>query len=288
MKKQSQFQRVFMVLIGTSLFSLAVNFFIIPHGLYNGGFVGVAQLIIELLNRYTSINLASNQAGIINMLINIPLFFFTYKTLSKKFFFGSLLGMLVITITMSIIPIPQNPILQDTLASCIIGAIIGGFGIGITLLNGASGGGLDILGVYAAIHWKGFSVGKLQLIINACIYIACAFLFELPVAIYSIIYQVMFSFVVDKIHYQNIEISAMIFTKNREIKHIINKEMVRGVTYWKGMGAYTDEETEVLITIVSKYEIPQLQKIIYDLDPKAFVIITDGLKVTGGYEKRLI
>ncbi|MEG2328868.1 YitT family protein, partial [Anaerorhabdus sp.] len=117
---------------------------------------------------------------------------------------------------------------------------------------------------------------------------ACAFLFELPVAIYSIIYQVMFSFVVDKIHFQNIEISAMIFTKNREIKHIINKEMVRGVTYWKGMGAYTDEETEVLVTIVSKYEIPQLQKIIYDLDPKAFVIITDGLKVTGGYEKRLI
>lgn len=288
MKKIFPLKNMAMVILGSSLFSLALNLFIVPHGLYNGGFVGVAQLSIELLNRFTNIHLDNSLAGVINLIFNIPLFIFTYKTLSKKFFVGSVIGMLVITVSMLIIPIPKTPILDDTLASCLIGAIIGGFGVGITLVNGASGGGLDILGVYAALNWKGFSVGKLQLVINAFIYLACAFLFELPVAIYSIIYQVILSFVVDKVYVQNIEVSAMIFTKDRSIKHIINKEMVRGVTYWKGMGAYTDVETEVLVTIISKFELPQLEKIIYEKDPKAFVIAINGPKVSGSYEKRLI
>lgn len=288
MKKIFPLKKMAMVILGSSMFSLALNLFIVPHGLYNGGFVGVAQLTIELLNRATSIHIDNSLVGVINLLFNIPLFIFTYKALSKKFFIGSLIGMLVITITMVLIPIPKTPILDDTLASCLIGAILGGFGVGITLVNGASGGGLDILGVYATLNWKGFSVGKLQLIINAFIYLACAFLFELPVAIYSIIYQVILSFVVDKVYVQNIEVSAMIFTKNKEIKKIINREMVRGVTYWKGMGAYTDEETEVLITIISKFELPQLQRLINDADPKAFVIAINGPKISGSYEKRLL
>ena len=88
----------------------------------------------------------------------------------------------------------------------------------MTLVSGASGGGTDIVGVYAALHWKSFSVGKLQLLFNALVYCLCAFLFDLPIAIYSIIYAAVYSFVLDKVHLQNIEMSLMIFTKNPEIK----------------------------------------------------------------------
>ncbi|MEG0169194.1 YitT family protein [Anaerorhabdus sp.] len=277
-----------MVIVGCSMFSLATNLFIIPHGLYNGGFVGVAQLVIELINRTTSLNLSNNLTGMVNFLINIPIFFFTYRLLSKKFFFASLVGMLVITLTLSIIPVSTVPILEDTLSSCVIGAILGGLGIGITLLNGGSGGGMDIVGVYAALRWKGFSVGKIQLFINVLIYLMCALLFSLPTAIYSIIFQFLFSMVIDKIHYQNIEINAMVFSKNREIKHQINSELGRGVTFWKGFGAYTNEETEVFVVVVSKYEIHRLEKLIRDLDPKAFIIFSESYRVSGGFEKRLV
>lgn len=277
-----------MVLLGCTMFSLATNLFIIPHGLYNGGFVGVAQLVIEVLNRFTPINLSNNLTGMINFIINIPIFLFTYRVLSKKFFFASLVGMLTITVTLSVIPISTVPILSDTLASCLIGAILGGLGIGLTLQNGGSGGGMDILGVYAALKWKGFSVGKLQLFINVFIYLMCAILFSLPTAIYSIIFQFLFSMVIDKIHYQNIEINAMVFSKNKEIKHRINSEMGRGVTFWNGFGAYTNDETEVFVVVVSKLEVHHLEKLIREMDNKAFIIFSESYRVSGGFEKRLV
>lgn len=277
-----------MVVVGSIMFSLALNIFIVPHGLYNGGFVGIAQIITTLIQENMNIVIDFNIAGIINFVMNIPLFLLTYKVLSKRFFIGSFLSIVTITIFMALIPISTIPLLSDVLASCIIGGIVGGLGIGLTLLSGASGGGLDIVGVYTTMKYKDFSVGKLQLSINLLIYLACAILFDIQIAIYSIIYQVVFSLIVDKIHYQNIEISVMIFTKNKEVKHRINSDLRRGVTFWRGMGAYTNDETDVLITIVSKYEISRLKKIVLELDSKAFLVISNGVHVTGGYEKRLV
>ncbi|MEG0176422.1 YitT family protein [Anaerorhabdus sp.] len=285
---RSDIKKYFMVILGATMFSLATNLFIVPHGLYNGGFVGVAQLVIELINRFTSLNLSNNLVGMVNFIINIPIFIFTYRLISKKFFFASLVGMLVITATLSLIPVSSAPILEDTLASCVIGAILGGLGIGLALQYGGSGGGMDILGVYAALKWKGFSVGKLQLFINVVIYCLCAILFDISTAIYSIIFQFLFSMVIDKIHYQNIEINAMVFTKNADIKHHINSEMGRGVTFWQGFGAYTNQETEVFVVVISKLEVHRLEKLIRDLDSKAFIIFSESYRVSGGFEKRLV
>ena len=227
-------------------------------------------------------------AGVINFLINVPLFFMAFRSLSRKFFLGTLLSLITQTVCFSLIPIPVVPILDDVLASLIIGAIVGALGIGMTLVSGASGGGTDIVGVYAALHWKAFSVGKIQLLFNALVYSLCAFLFDLPIAIYSIIYAAVYSFVLDKVHLQNIEMSLMIFTKNPEIKNRILKDFVRGVTYWKGLGAYTQTETEVLVTIVSKDEVNELRRMITQLDPKAFIIVNEGLQITGNFIKRLV
>ncbi|MBS5002857.1 YitT family protein, partial [Holdemania filiformis] len=108
------------------------------------------------------------------------------------------------------------------------------------------------------------------------------------IAIYSIIYAAVYSFVLDKVHLQNIEMSLMIFTKNPEIKSRILKDFVRGVTYWKGLGAYTQTETEVLVTIVSKDEVNDLRRMITQMDPKAFIIVNEGLQITGNFIKRLV
>ena len=235
-----------------------------------------------------NLNFSFDIAGVINFLINVPLFVMAYRSLSRKFFLGTLLSLITQTICFSLIPIPAVPILDDVLASLIIGAIVGALGIGMTLVSGASGGGTDIVGVYAALHWKSFSVGKLQLLFNALVYCLCAFLFDLPIAIYSIIYAAVYSFVLDKVHLQNIEMSLMIFTKNPKIKSLILKDFVRGVTYWKGLGAYTQTETEVLVTIVSKDEVNDLRRMITQMDPKAFIIVNEGLQITGNFIKRLV
>ena len=91
----------------------------------------------------------------------------------------------------------------------------------------------------------------------------------------------------DKTHYQNINKTAMIFTKNPDVQQKIMQETGRGVTYWKGAGAYTNDETYILVTAFNKYEENQLKKIIYNVDPKAFVIFHEGMDISGNFEKRL-
>lgn len=288
MKRHNLLHDIALIIFGSALFAASVNLFIVPVNLYNGGVVGVSQIIRTLLHTNLNLNLQFDVAGLINMAINIPLFILAYRSLSKKFLVGTFISIITQTICFSLIPIPVVPILNDILASIVIGGIVGAFGIGLTLVTGASGGGTDIVGVYAALNWKSFSVGKLQLIINALIYVMCAFLFDLPTAIYSIIYATIYSFVLDKVHLQNIGMSLMIFTKNPEVKAKILGQFVRGVTYWKGMGAYTQTETEVLVTIVSKDEVAEVQKMITQLDPNAFIIVNEGLQVTGNFIKRLL
>ena len=288
MKRHSQAYDYTMILIGSALFSASINLFVVPVNLYNGGIVGLSQIFRTVLVSRMNLNFSFDIAGVINFLINVPLFVMAYRSLSRKFFLGTLLSLITQTVCFSLIPIPAVPILDDVLASLIIGAIVGALGIGMTLVSGASGGGTDIVGVYAALHWKSFSVGKLQLLFNALVYCLCAFLFDLPIAIYSIIYAAVYSFVLDKVHLQNIEMSLMIFTKNPEIKSRILKDFVRGVTYWKGLGAYTQTETEVLVTIVSKDEVNDLRRMITQMDPKAFIIVNEGLQITGNFIKRLV
>ena len=275
------------IVAGAFLFCLGINLFIVPVGLYNGGVVGISQIIRTLVNDYLSLPANFDISGIINFLLNVPLLFLAYKSISRKFFTGTVVSIVFQTIFFSIIAIPNVPIIDDRLAACLIGGIITGTDIGITLKAGGSGGGIDILGVYFAKKYSDFSVGKLGIIINAFIYGGCAILFELPIAIYSIIYTAFFGLIVDRIHYQNINTTATIFTKKQNIEKGIMSEMGRGVTCWKGYGAYTREDTLVLVTVISKYEINQLKKIVYDIDDKEFVIFNEGMNVTGNFEKRL-
>ena len=276
------------VIFGSALFAFAVNAFIIPLNLYNGGVIGIAQVIRSLLIDYLHLEIGFDFSGILNFLFNLPLFLLAYKIISRKFFYLTLCSLITQTVMLTLIPIPSTPIITDVLTSVIIGGLIGGFGIGLCLQKGGSGAGIDILGVYFSIKYRSISVGKLSMIINGCIYLVCALNFNIQVAIYSLLYAIVFSLVVDRIHLQNICMSAMIFTKNKEVKSVILSQMRRGVTYWHGAGAYTESDTDVLVTIISKYEVAALRKLVLDIDPKAFIIISEGLQVTGNYERRLI
>lgn len=270
------------ITLGAALCALGINLFIVPVNLYNGGAIGIAQIIRTLLN----LNVSFDIAGIINLMINIPLFILAYKGVSRKFFVRTVYSLLVQTILFSFIVL-DAPIIEDRLAACLIGGIITAHGVGMTLRYGSSCGGIDILGVYYTSKKPDASVGQLSGIINGIIYAICAVLFDLPTAIYSIIYACIFSLVVDKAHHQNINVSVMIFSKVDYLQDLIMFDLKRGVTCWKGIGGYTDSSTNILYTVISKYEINQLKKCILEVDPKAFIIVTEGLNVTGNLEKRL-
>lgn len=282
-------KRYAVIAFGSILFCVGLNLFIVPVNLYNGGIVGVAQIIRTILTQTLHMPIPNNLdvAGIINFVINAPLLYLAYRQLGKKFFCRTIFSVITMTIFMSIILIPEKPIMADRLSACLIGGMITGVGVGLVLRAGASGGGIDVLGVYLTIKKRGFSVGKMNIIFNGAVYVVCAILFDLNTALYSVMVSGVFSLVIDRIHYQNINMSVMIFTKIENLHEKILFELHRGVTYWDGVGAYTGDNTHILMTIISKYEINQLKRAVMNVDPNAFIVLNEGMQILGNYEKRL-
>ena len=150
-----------------------------------------------------------------------------------------------------------------------------------------SGGGQDIIGLCFAKKYPNVSVGKINIIMNVFVYGICLFLFNIEIVIYSLIYATVLAMAIDRVHIQNINTSAMIFTKKTGISKAIMEQTGRGVTNWDGEGAYTNKTSYILFVMISKYEVAQIKRIVHSIDPHAFMIFTEGCSVDGNFEKRL-
>lgn len=273
---------------GGILFAAGVNLFITPLNLYNGGFMGIAQLIRTFLSSVLHLSFGQTDiAGIVYFLINLPLLFLAWSKMGKGFFVRTVITVIIQTAALTFIPIPKHPLIDDQLTACVIGGIVSGFGSGLVLRGSSSGGGQDILGLYFTKKFRNFSVGKMATIINVFVYGICLLIFNLETAIYSLIYGVISSVACDRVHIQNINMSVMIFTKKLGISKAIMEETGRGVTNWDGAGAYTNETSYILFVMISKYEVNQIRRIVQKIDPNAFMIFTEGCSVDGNFEKRL-
>lgn len=275
--------------LGIFLFAFALNIFIVPMGLYNGGVLGLSQLIRTFLVDYFNISIDFDIAGILNFLINVPLFILAYKRISKVFFARTLLCVCLQTLFLTFIPVLEVPIIADMLTSVLIGGIIVGFGSGMALSAGASTGGTDIVGIAVSMKNRNFSVGKLSLAVNLVIYVICGCLYGLSTMIYSIIFSVFANFMVDNTHEQNICSTAMIFTKKKPTKIIdfVENELNRGSTTWEAVGEYENTKTYISYVVLSKYELQRLERNLVDLDKNAFMVKVNGVEIDGNFQKKL-
>jgi len=283
--------RFLLVVFGSLIYGLGMNLFIVPAGLYSGGVMGIAQLLRTLIIKYTGLTVTGfDIAGIVYYIINIPILILAYKSMGKLFFIKTALAMTMMTIALSFIPIPAHLLIaDDVLTSCIFGAIISGAGSGFILMAGGSSGGMDVIGVYCIKKRGNYSVGKLSLMMNLFIYAVCLYMFDVSIVMYSVIFAAIYSFALDRIHTQNINVEAIIITKSfsREMQQAIFNELGRGITKWETMGAYTGEPSEVLFLALSKYEINQMKRIVKQYDPNAFIVIHEGVSVDGNFTRKL-
>ena len=276
-KIKSRWAKLAVIIAGSFLYTFGMNYFLIPYGLYSGGGVGIAQVLTYLLGKIIDFG-GKNVYGIVYFLINIPLLVLAWKGIGKGFLIKTLIGSAAISIFASIIPIPATPIVDSVVASVLIAGIITGFGVGLLLVAGGSGGGVDVIGMWAARKFKNASVGKISLYVNVAVYASLLLMFDM----------VFFTLMMDRVHYQNITVRLMIFTKQEGIDQKILKQTGRGVTEWNGVGAYTKEETKIMICCINKFETAEFVEIIHSIDPKAFVIADEGVSVmSGNFEKRL-
>ncbi len=281
-------KKILLSLFGALLYAAGINLFVVPTGLYTGGVMGVSQVIRTVLSDMLHIDFGSvDIAGIIYYIINLPIFIVAFTRIGRKFFAKTLLTVTAITVFMSVIT--PAVIVEDAMAACVVGGIISGAGVGIMLRMGASGGGMDVVGVLLTRWKRDFSVGKVNLLVNAVLYGTCFFLFDVEVVVYSIIYAAVYAVAMDKMHTQNINVEVNVITKvdTAELEKEVFQELGRGITKWSATGAYTSEQSHILYITLSKYEMNSLRTIIHKYDPNAFMVVNEGVSVDGNYLKKL-
>ena len=170
------------------------------------------------------------------------------------------------------------PIADEMLTNCILGGMVMG-----------AAGGLDVVGLWLVKRGSKYGVGRFSFLCNVVVYGICAWLFGVRTAVYSIICMAVYSLFVDRMHQQNINMQALIFThgKEKELAASIMEKLGRGVTYWEGKGAYTGNDICILCACVSKFEEADLRKMVGEIDPGAFLVIQEGVAISGNFEHRL-
>lgn len=265
---------------GGVIYSIGLNLLILPFGLYIGNLTGIARIILELLRRI--IPGMQDATGLILLALNLPLLIIAFSSINRKFFFKTVITVISVSVVLIFVPVtPIIPDLTDRLTLAVLGGIICGFGVGLSLRAGGSSGGVDILGVLIALKKPEFSVGRVSVVISMIVYAYALFTSPPIILVYSVIFTMIYSLVVDKVHYQNVKISVMVVTKNRAILQYIIDETHRSATYWQGQGAYSGAEFLVINTVVSKYELLRLRRGIIELDPQVFIIENNSVNVTG-------
>ena len=282
--------RVALAVLGALIYALGVNLFVVPLGLFTGGMIGACQLLrsglLALLHMET---FTFDMAGIIYYILNVPLMVIAYRHLGKIFFRNTLICASAYTLFLSIVPIPAVPLVDDVLTSCLLGGVISGVGTGLALTSGCCGGGLDVLGLYMAKKGTKITIGQFNLGFNACLFILCGVFFDISTMIYSVLNTIFNAMAIDRAHRQSITVQVLIITKQEspELNQFIIDNLHRGVTRWEGTGVYTGEPTHILCACMNKYEIDDLRSALHRIDPKAFFIVQEGVRVSTNFDQRL-
>lgn len=258
--------------LGSGLCAVAINGILIPHRFVSGGLVGLSLVIHYLF--------PTLQVGLLYLILNIPLFVMGWMYVGRRFFVYSIAALLIFTgaVTWVKVAVPVH----EMLPSALLAGIITGAGTGIILRSWGSAGGLGILSI---ILLKRFSIrlGSTILAFNAAILVLTAALFTVDKAIYTLIYLYVSSSMVNLVVTGLSQRKAVhiVSPKWEEISQKIMEELKRGVTIIGGRGGYTGKEEQILYTVLTFREVPQLKQLIHRIDQDAFVVVSDTLEVMG-------
>ena len=271
-------------ILGALIFSLSMNLFLVPLHIYSAGFLGIAQLLRDLLVYLLPWRIPFDIAGILNLFLNSFMILLAVRMLAKDFALHTAIVILFQSVFLSLIPVPSTPLVEDVFISLLTGSILCAYGTKLFFKGRGSGGGIDIIGLYLTKTGKG-SVGGIYLLVNTIVYMICFIIYDSQVALYSIVHSCILSFIVDRIHEDNAESAALIITEDKSLKLQLLSEVGRGVTAWDGSGVYSGRKKEIMMVAITKGQYSDLKKRVYDRDEQAFVIFFDHVRVSGYFPK---
>ncbi|BAQ10636.1 hypothetical protein OXB_2165 [Bacillus sp. OxB-1] len=273
-------KRIIAVVLGSFLVALSLNFFLINANVYASGFSGVAQLVSSVLYDYFGITLST---GVLLLILNIPVVLLGWFKVGKGFTIYSIVSVAFMTLFLELLPVLS--VSDDIILNAVAGGVLMGIGVGYTLKLGASTGGLDIIAMLLS-RKKGKPIGTYFLILNGVIIILAGILYEPENALYTMLTLYVTTSAIDAIHTRHEKLTAMIVTNQAdELQQAIHRTMVRGITILPAKGAYSKEDKHMLYVVITRYELYDLEKIIKEVDPKAFTNIVQTVGIFGFFRK---
>lgn len=260
------------IILGSTIVSISINTLIIPNNIADGGMTGIAIILHYLFNWPVSWAV---------LLLNVPLFFLGMRIVGRNFLILSILGVGVLSATLSLTT-HLPPLTHDTLLAAISGGVLTGIGMGIIFRSRGSLGGTDILAVLLT-RKTSFSVGQILLGIDAVIFLCAAILFEPEMAMYAMIYMFIATRVVDLVQ-EGLSLSKSVLVVTSQPQKIagdIMAKLERGVTLFQAIGAFSGEEKQVVYCVINRSELSQIKEIVREQDPRAFLTVSEAPEVVG-------
>lgn len=266
--------KIFIVLAGSFLLACSLNLFLIPADVFASGFTGVAQLLSYILPLST---------GTLLLLLNIPVAILGWLKVGKSFTVYSFASVAMTTLFLELVPV--HALSSDIMLNAVFGGVIGATGAGLLLKWGASSGGLDIIALVLA-RYTDRPVGSFFFLLNSIIVVASGLLLDPEKALFTLISIYVTSRFIDVIHTRYVKLTAMVVTKKPDLLNkAIHERLTRGITRIPAKGGYTFEEKEMLVIVITRYELYDLKNIIEEVDPEAFTNIVETASIFGLFRK---
>ncbi len=278
-KKETLFkliQRFIMITIGVFITAYALEAFLIPNSVIDGGIIGISMILSHL---------AKWNLGLIVIVLNLPFVMLAYNKMGLKFVIQALYACIVLAFALNICA--GYKATEEPFLATVFGGIILGAGVGLILKNEASLDGTEMLSLIVSKKF-GCSVGEFIMGINLFIYLAAGLVFGWESAMYSILTYFIASKVIDLVMegFNSSKSVRIISDDAGDIGNALIDKLDISVTYLKGIGGYSGQEKNLIYCVVSRIELPKLLEITKEIDSKAFVSIVDVHETYGGRFKK--
>lgn len=261
------------ITVGTFVTALGLVLFLVPNKIAAGGVSGLATVIHHVFHF---------PVGLTMLVLNVPLFLFGIRELGFNFGLKSLYGTIALSFFTDLITHYLQVATQDLLLASIYGGIVVGLGLGIVFRFGGTTGGTD-LAARILHRYLRLSVGKSLFFIDAAVIALAALVFGLELALYAFLVVYLTAKVIDMIQEGEgfAKAALIVSSRGRQLGEMVMTELDRGVTYLRGKGGFSGQDREIVLVIISRSEVSPLKQLVAQVDPQAFLIISNVNEALG-------
>ena len=261
--------------VGSFIFALGFDFFLAPNDLNSGGISGLAMVIVEVLG--------FGSVGTLSILINLPLFILGGVKIGRRFFAGSIIGMVFSSVCIDLLvllPAPQG----EPLLGALYGGVVCGAGLGMVFVAGTSTGGSDILVRLLKLKYRNVPIGQISMTFDLIVVVLTGFVFhDVTKAMYTGVTVFVCGKVIDAMVYRfdYSKVALIISREHDEIARQIGVKLDRGATFLHGEGSYSGQPTKVVLAAIKRQQLAELKELVTSIDPNAFIIVQEAHQVLG-------